>query len=301
MTDLPAVYSLLPREQYDALQGRNSSLLKLLASKTPAHAWNTFLSPKVEQKVTAALRRGILLHQCLLEPDLWAKCRICTSGPTTKAFAEMTAKAEREGAICAVEDEYEDVQRMAAAVLQHPALGALFAPTPENVALNELTLQWADPEGDEICKARLDAVRITDEGICCLDLKSTVDASPIEFGKSAANFFYHLQGAFYADGLYYCAKPLEKLLKLPEGTLEGRPVIFEYVAIEKESCLVARYRLTAEQAALGRELYRSGMQLVSEATRADRWVGYDERPLPLTMPAWAMTQHENLIEAIRTR
>lgn len=303
MTDLePAVFSAMPRPDYDRLTGLNSSLLKVGAVKSALHARAMLKNLADAAPARAALRQGILFHQRLLEPAVWETVRTTTNGPTSKAYADFARKAEADGAVAAHVDEYDMVMAMAEAVLNHDALGPLFAPTPENVALNELTLSWADPVTEEACKARLDAVRITDEGILCLDLKSTTDAGPIEFGKSAANFMYHLQASFYADGLYYCAEPLERLLKLPAGTLQGKPVTFEFVAIEKQApWSVARYRLTAEQAAMGRELYREALRLIGQASAADDWVGYSSEPMPLQMPGWVSAQHENLMLSLQDR
>lgn len=298
----PAVYSLMPRDGYDAIKANNSSLLKVLASRTAAHAWNTFLNPaSPKQKDPKHLRLGIYAHVRLLETPLWETARVTGLGATTKAYAEEAKKAEKDGVLLIQEDEYDLINAMAASVLKHPVLAPYFEPTEANLALNELTLTWNDQTTGQPCKARLDAVRISDEGeILCLDLKTTVDASPIEFGKSAANYLYTLQGAFYADGLYYCAKPLEALLSLPEGTLQGRPVTFEFVAIEKEAPhLVARYRLTAEQAAMGRDLYREALRVISEASESGQWAGYSNDPQPLQIPGWAVTQHENLLAAIK--
>lgn len=303
MNDLePALFSAMPRADYDRLVGLNSSLLKVGAVKTALHARRMLMNKGDLAPARAALRQGILLHQRLLEPAVWETVRTTSSGPTSKAYLDFARKAEADGAVAAHVDEYEMVMAMADSVLAHETLGPLFAPTPENVALNELTLSWADPATGEPCKARLDAVRITDEGILCLDLKSTMDAGPIEFGKSAANFMYHLQASFYADGLYYCAEPLERFLNLPSGALQGKPVTFEFVAIEKESPWpVARYRLTAEQCAMGRELYREALRLIGQATSADEWAGYSPESMPLQMPAWAGAQHENLLLSLQDR
>lgn len=291
------VYCLMPREDYDKMPGRNSSLLKLLATRTPAHAWNAYLAPKrLPGKSSAAFRVGSLLHQLLLEPKVLEGVQICSSGPTTKIYKEAEAAAKKAGVEFAQEDEYQLAAAMADAVLAHPTLAPYFEPTPQNLALNELTLQWPDPHGPELCKARLDAVRVTDEGILCLDLKTTQDAGPVEFGKSAANFLYTLQGAFYADGMFYCAEALEKALKLPAGQLQGKPVTFEFVAVEKEKPhLVARYQLTAEQASMGRQLYRRALSIITEASAANTWAGYSTEPQPLTMPTWAINQHESYL------
>lgn len=293
----PAVYSLLPRLEYEGMDRRNSSLCKAVAGHTPAHGWNRFLSPnRPANRNVAALRQGTYFHQAVLEKPLWDTAQVTSSGTTTKAYAAELAKAEADGVLLVQEAEHKLINDMAAALLAHPTLGPLFEPTPEYLALNELTLTWQDPATGEECKARLDAVRVTDHGVTCLDLKTCVDASPSEFGRSAAKYLYTLQGAMYADALYYCSKPLEKLLSLPEGSLTGRPVTFQFVCVEKEAPhLIASYLLMDGQAAMGRELYRKALKLIREATISGEWAGYSLDPQPLQLPGWAIRQHDNLL------
>ena len=300
ITDTPAVFSGYPRADYDQLKGWNSSLLKVALSKTPAHAYNAFLAPdRGPSKDSAAFRIGTLVHEALLEPEVWSRIISCSSGSTTKAFSQAVSDAAVKGQKVAQASEYDLAAAMSAAVFEHPVLAQLFAPTPENVALNELTLVWPDPTTGQQCKARLDAVRVTDDEILILDLKTTADASASEFGRSAASYLYLLQATFYADGLFYCARALEKLLGFPEGRLIGRPVTFEFVAIEKSETphQVARYRLTADQAAMGRRLYRHALDLVTTASDLDYWPGYDTGPAPLELPNWAWTNMESLISS----
>lgn len=295
----PTVYLELPRMEYDAMRGWNASFLKVALTRTPAYAWNAFLAPnRPPSKDSPAFRIGTLLHQALLEPAVWQRIVPCTSGATTKAFAEAVKSAAANGKTVAQASEHELADRMAASVLRHPVLGSMFAPTQENLALNELTLNWIDPVTELQCRGRLDAVRITDDKILILDLKTTADAGADEFGRSAASYLYLLQAAFYADGLYYCSQALKDGLGLPEGQLGGKPVAFEFVAVEKEMPhQVARYRLTGEQAEMGRKLYQKALQLIKTATTVDEWPSYSNEPVPLELPNWAWSQMEKLLIA----
>lgn len=293
----PVVYLELPRQTYDDLDAENASFLKLAVSRTPAHAFNAYRAPnRPPSKDSPAFRIGTLLHEALLEPAVWQRIQPCTNGPTTKAFAEAAKEAAANGKTIAQASEYDLADAMSNAVLNHPVLGSHLAPTPENLKLNELTLTWTDPQTGLRCKARLDALRITDDEILVLDLKTTQDASPLEFGRSAASYGYLLQAAFYADAVFYCGREIEAALSLPEGHLIGRPVTFEFVAVEKERPhQIARYRLTADQATMGRRLYQHGLALVSVATNLNWWHGYDTAPAPLELPNWAWTQMEQLL------
>jgi exodeoxyribonuclease VIII len=290
------VHSTLDRAGYDAITGWNASLLKVAITRTPAHAWAAFLDPlRSPSKDTPAFRIGTLLHTAVLEPDVWQQIIPCSSGSTTKAFAAAVKEAAADGKTVAQASEYDLAAAMAQAIVTHPALGTLMAPTPEHLALNELTLCWTDATTGQQCRGRLDAVRITDYEIVILDLKTTADASSAEFGRSAAKYGYLLQAAFYSDGLFHCSRSLEQLLNLPPGKLIGKPVVFEFVAVEKEAPhLVARYRLTADQLQAGRQLYRKALEMVSTAEALGWWPGYDTAPAPLELPGWAWSQLETL-------
>lgn len=293
----PAIYTELPRQTYDDLDAWNASFLKLAVQRTPAHAWNAYRAPgRQPSKDSSAFRIGTLLHEALLEPAVWQRIEPCSNGPTTKAFAEAAKAAAADGKTIAQASEYELAAAMSEAVLSHPVLGGYFEPTPENIKLNELTLTWTDQATGLRCKVRLDALRITDDEILILDLKSTQDASPMEFGRSAASYGYLLQGAFYADAAFYCGRAIEEALGLQEGHLIGLPVTFEFVAVEKERPhQIARYRLTADQATMGRRLYQHGLSLVSVATNLNWWHAYDTAPAPLELPNWAWAQMEQLL------
>lgn len=290
-----AVFTELARQGYDELQGWNASLLKVAITRSPAHAWAAFRDPnRPAGKDSAAFRIGTMLHQALLEPEAWEQLQPCSHGSTTKAFKEAVAKAAEDGRTLVQAGEHELASAMATSIRRHAVLGNLF--TAEHRRLNELTLHWADQVTGHQCKARLDAVRISAEEITILDLKTTVDAGLLEFGRSAASFGYILQAAFYADGLFHCARALEAAIGLAEGELIGRSIAFEFVAVEKEPPhLVARYRLTTDQAAMGRRLYRRALELVTAADELDYWPGYDIASQPLELPNWAWQSMERLL------
>jgi hypothetical protein len=166
---------------------------------------------------------------------------------------------------------------------------------PQFRHLNELTLTWFDPITGHRCKVRIDGLRFNGRELLALDLKSAADAGPEPFGKSAAGFGYILQGAFYSDAVDHCRAPICKLLGLPAGALDDVPIVFEFIAIEKETPapqFIGRYYLTEDQQLLGRLLYRQALDQVAAAQTLDYWPGYDTAPLPLQLPAWYLRKLE---------
>lgn len=274
LTGAPQVFSGLPREAYDALPGWNASLLKVVLSKSPAHAWSEFINPDREQEEDAGqFLIGNLFHCRLLEPELFDQRYLvlppdAPKRPTVKqleapkprkdgtyntetiAFANWqdamaraawweAFEAEHPGASTAQNVGDKDLalgDALAGAVLAHPVLGPRFADTPQNRAGNELTLTWRDPLTGARCKARLDLVRFLGDRLWIGDLKSAMDAGPgpDHFGRAAANFDYCLSAAWYRDAAQFCRAEIEALLGLPEGALILAPNGYEFEFIAVE-------------------------------------------------------------------
>jgi hypothetical protein len=274
LTGAPQVFSGLPREAYDALPGWNASLLKVVLSKSPAHAWSEFINPDREITEDAGqFLIGNLFHCRLLEPELFDQRYLVLPAdapkrPTVKQLegpkpkkdgtynTETTAyanwqdamvraawwrafEAEHPGAGTAQDVSDKDLglgDALAGAVLAHPVLGPRFDDTPQNRAGNELTLTWVDPLTGARCKARLDAVRFLGDRLWIGDLKSAMDAGPgpDHFGRAAANFDYCLSAAWYRDAAQVCRAGIEELLGLPEGALILAPNGYEFEFVAVE-------------------------------------------------------------------
>ncbi|MBU6250954.1 MAG: hypothetical protein KGO47_07310 [Cyanobacteria bacterium REEB417] len=274
LTDAPQVFSGLPREAYDELPGWNASLLKVVLSQTPAHAWAEFINPDREITEDAGqFLIGNLFHCRLLEPELFDQRYLvlppnAPKRPTAKqlegpkprkdgsintetvAYANWrdamaregwwrSFLAEHPGADTAQNVSDKDLalgDALAGAVLAHPVLGPRFADTPENRAGNELTLTWLDALTGARCKARLDAVRFLGDRLWIGDLKSAMDAGPgpDHFGQAAAKFFYVLSAAWYRDAAQTCRAGVERVLGLPEGALILAPKGYEFEWIAAE-------------------------------------------------------------------
>lgn len=338
LTGAPQVFSGLPREAYDALPGWNASLLKVALSQTPAHAWAEFINPDREIKKDAdQFLIGNLTHCRLLEWELFDQRYATTPGgapkrptekqleppgpgrngeinTTTKAYATWQEAKEREAWWQQLEAENQGKQIIGAkdlglgdacatAVLQHPAIGLRFAPTPQNRAGNELTLTWIDTITGARCKGRLDAVRFLGDRLWIGDLKTALNAAPglHGFGSSAAKFLYVLSAAWYRDAAQICRAGIEEELGLPEGALILAPngYEFEFIAVEKAHPrpeFIGRYILSDEQAELGRRMARRALDMVVQAEASGWWPGYDSAAKPLELPGYAYQWMERLAE-----
>ena len=320
-----AIYLDLPREAYDGLKAYNASFLKYPITRTLGHAWHEFLRPdRIQEPDQAHFLHGNMLHTQLLEPERYGERYVVEPAdlpkrPTAKQLEEPTAKPgtkthdawldakAREaawldfeasvppGAQMVSAKDHDQVQAWAAAVLRHRKLGPLFA--PEYRALNELTLVWLDPISKVPCKARLDAVRVFDDHIWIGDLKTCREAGDA-FHRDASKFLYILSGTYYADALFHCKRALEEVLGLQQGALIAKPIVLEFIAIEKTAPhFVQRIHLTNDQVEMGRRLIRHALDQSIAADEAGYWPAYSEDPVPLELPAYAWTWMESRLEA----
>jgi len=109
------------------------------------------------------------------------------------------------------------------------------------------------------------------------DLKSTKDASPTEFAKSAANFRYHQQAAWYLD----IAADL------------GHPALgFAFIAVEKTPpYFLSVIELDEEALDLGRALNAKALETYARCVENDEWPGYTPSGFAtVSLPAWAFKE-----------
>lgn len=135
----------------------------------------------------------------------------------------------------------------------------------------EVSIVWDDPATGLRCKARLD--KWQRESCRAVDLKTTRDAG--DFERAIANYNYHRQAAFYADGI---------------TTLTGCNHEFGIVAVETAApyCVCAA-PLSQTAIKIGRAEYQSLLADIADCRRSDTWPGY-ENPDEWQLPAWCTTE-----------
>lgn len=179
-----------------------------------------------------------------------------------KAWTEPAEAARADGRIPLLRKEADAVDAMSEAVLAGKA-----RPLFEGEGANEQTIRW--DEEDVQCRARLD--RLTPHGI--VDLKTTIDASPSGFGRSAANYRYDLQHATYVRGI--------------EATTNER-LPFIFVAVEKtEPYPVALYVLPPDAIDRGDRSRIDALDIYRRCRDTNQWPDYPTDITELTWPRWA--------------
>jgi hypothetical protein len=272
----PGIYPDVPDDEYHAWDAVNQSAIKegVYSMRRMRHALDGGDPP------TDAMIFGTALHTYCLQPENMLDDYIAAPkvDRRTKAGKEKWAQFQTTAAGKTIvdEDQLAMMRAMRARLKANDAAARLLW---GEGGQSELSAVWRDPGSGVLCKLRADRL-VSDSGpvVICGDLKSTRagGADPRTFARSAATFGYHIQAAFYLDGL--C-------------TLLGKDpnhALFYIIAAEKhtEAGDVAVYYFDFRSVERGREIYKRVLADVAVCQQMDSWGGYPQTEQPLTLPPW---------------
>lgn len=187
----------------------------------------------------------------------------------TKAAQTARDEAHAAGKVPLLARDVAQVDEMAKAIEAHPEARRILACEGRP----EVSMWWTDDRTGVQCRGRVDYLAETKAGLVNVDYKTTTDASPREFARSAGKFRYHLQAAAYEDGLAH---------------LTGDRVPCVLIAQEKEApYLVGVYRFQDWDVDRGLDLWRDALDLLVQCRTDDHWPGHPEAITALDLPAWA--------------
>jgi exodeoxyribonuclease VIII len=257
----------LTNEAYHELKAISPSRLKLLA-RSPLHYFDRFLAEDREKpEPTPAMLKGTALHTAVLEPELWdATIAVPPQAfdRRTKVGKELAAEFEASsaGKIVLSPEDADEVRRMADAVREHPAARFLL----DMPGRREASYTWTDPATGLACKTRPDWH--SEDRRIVVDVKTTNDASRVEFAKAISNYDYHVQAAWNQDAL-----GAEQFLTI--AVENARPYA------------VAVYPASGSLIAAGQRRIQAAMELLAECWRTGNWPGYgDIIQDPIDLPGW---------------
>lgn len=277
MITKPGRYNL-PADVYhgnccDAPSLSNSGAV-VLTEECPAAFWHAYLRPDAERENKREFDMGTAGHLAMLEPDEWdARVAIVDADDfKTKAAREARDEAYAAGKTPLLPKHRDAVKAMSAALFSHPLAGKAFTGGKA-----EQSYFWRDAETGVWLKCRPDYV--ADSGVYMADFKTTTNAHPRAFERTAFNLGYYRQAAWYLDGV---------------ATVTGaEPRDFWFVVQEiAPPHLVAVYRFDERAIEWGRLQNRHAINLFAECVRANRWPGYGERAMTIKLPSWAEFQLE---------
>lgn len=262
---LPQIIHGMNNGDYHASHAVSKTGLDKIAI-SPAH-YQAYLQGK--DKPSAAKDFGSALHDFILLPDTFQAAYHVLPDDFNARAKEGKAQMEAwqaQGKTLLKAEDFRHIQAMAQSVQAHPKAAALLTGGQP-----EVSVFWQDVETGESCRCRPDYIH--PHGII-VDLKTTINASPSGFAKSVANYRYHVQAAFYMEGIYQATG------HYPKG--------FVFIALEKEPpYAVGVYTLDDNAIALGRELYQRDLRTLHEAKRSQQWQAYSPMIEVLSLPKWA--------------
>jgi exodeoxyribonuclease VIII len=265
----PGIYTGIPFDEYLTWEAVNNTLLRTIATQSPAHAKAYKDNPP---DPTPAFIFGNGLHCLALEPDKF-KDRYAIQpvfDGRTKEGKAIKAKFKEglNGKKVITAEDYNLMQFMAEAIKKQ----AIHRFIEKGEA--EICIVWIDKKTGLLCKARIDYLH-RDHAIL-IDLKSARDASPDTFSRSAFNYGYWQQSAWYCDGW---------------KTLTGDMPAFVFLVAEKTiPFAVAAYEMPDEGIIAGRKTYRAALKIYAECLKKDSWPGYSNTVEMLNLPTWALNK-----------
>lgn len=253
----PGIYDGIPNADYHKDPALGSSSLKTLATRTPAH-WHW---ESRHPRTSDAFDLGTLFHSIVLEGDEAGVMVVDHENWMTKAAKEDKANARAEGKVPLLRKDWAQVKSMRDATMAHPL--ASKALTGHRA---EASVFWEE-DGLPL-KCRPDAWNLG----MLFDLKSTINADPREFGRTAHTYGYHQSHAHYQDGV---------------EAATGERLPFVFINVEKHPpYLVSVVELDSEAVDLGRRLNNLAKTVYRKCADSGEWPGYQTTE-PIRVPAWA--------------
>lgn len=266
----PGILPDVPEVEYHADPAFSQSQAKTLLTCPALYHWQlTHPAPrKREFDFGHAAHKKVLgvgLDVEVVPADLLSSDGGVRSNPAKAWVAER----ETAGILVVKPDVIETVDAMAAAIESHDAARRILACEGEA----EQSMWWTDERTGVECRGRVDFLAATAGGLINVDYKTTTDASPKGFAKSAGNFGYHVQAAAYGDGLRH---------------LTGEDVPTILIAQEKTPpYLVAVYQVSAYDVSTGLTRWREALDTLVDCRARDEWPAYSPDITTLYLPSWA--------------
>lgn len=267
--DRPGIYENIDPAKYHNHYGVSQSKLNVF-NVSPYHYYRQFVKPGApSKKASAAFQKGTLIHLAVLEPDRFMETVVMGPGEN-KALKEWKDFAiAHDGLTVAKPSEFRMVTEIARQIRENDIAYEMISG-----AKKEVSLSWHDDETGLLCRGRLDAFNRTQ--LIIPDIKTTADASPAKFFRSVGDYRYHVQAAFYSDGV--------------RKILGGDPV-FTWITIETAwPYIVQVYEVPEYMIEIGRAEYRTNLRRLKRCIETDIWPGYGGKIITAELPKYYKPQ-----------
>jgi hypothetical protein len=263
----------LANDDYHAAPGVSKSHLDVIGSSSAKHYWAQYVDPmRITPEKTPALRLGHAIHAAILEPDLFASKYLVKPECDRRTlvgkqiYAEyLREKGDREEIS---PTEYDVCLKIRDAVYAHK-----LAPGLLSKGTNEHSFFCHERETGELIKCRTDYFH--DDGETVVDLKSTLNAAPFEFGRDATKLRYDIAVPWYFDVI--------------RGVTGQQPRNWVWLAVEKEHPFaIGIYYAQKHDIIRARDTARRNFLEIVRQRKLGTWCDYGETGvLPLELMAWA--------------
>jgi exodeoxyribonuclease VIII len=242
------------------------------------------------EEPTDDLEFGSAVHTAVLEPELLnERVVIAPEHIQRRGTKEWNQLVEQSvGKIVLKFDQGAKLLAMQKAVLEHSRAYLLRG-------VREVAFWWKDPETGLLCKCKPDVWNVDEQTV--VDYKTAIAIYPaIVFGSAMLRCRYHVQGAFYTDGVGYA------LEQSGQGQVP-KPDPFMLFAQQKHAPHYAKpWIVGSASIALGRRAYQANLAVIKECEDTGRWPAYPEKAETLECPekAWdrELDQVEEMPEVI---
>lgn len=183
-------------DDYFAYPAISASQIKTY-DKSPYEFWRTspFNPEKQPDAETDELVFGGLAHCLLLEPkEAQNRYVIANFGQSRRNKKYKAIKAKNPGKIVINQDEWNHATAMLANLRSHPEVKKIVTG-----ATAELPIVWHNQENDVDCKAKIDAIKRTNQGIVLIDYKTSSDIDSVV--KWPEKLQYPLQAVHYCEAV----------------------------------------------------------------------------------------------------
>lgn len=260
------IFDGISHEDYLNFSAASASTLKEMA-KSPRHCWYKKINPP---SPTEAMRFGTAVHIMLLD-HASEHSRIAVLPNSINRRTKIGKQQyesfmyQNQDKIIIKPEQLESLELILESVKSHEAAAKLL-----EGGQSELSIFWRDEETQFPCKARADLIH--NNGVV-VDVKTTRDASEQEFQRQAYKLKYHLQAAWYIDGI----SQYEKVTS------------FTFVCVETEPPYgVAVYTYDDEAIEYGRNQYREYLNTYVHCVKENTWPCYPEFVQGLSLPHWVL-------------
>ena len=273
----PGIYRDIPSEDYHRWDAANYSSIKQFAVSA-AHAYTSFTDPWQQTPAQllgdrlgeSLLTPAIFANKYVLAPDFGARNR----NPGKKQWDRF--KLENASREILEADVMGKITDMRNALQRNPTFMAM----ESEKGLAELSFVWVDPDTGVLCKGRCDWYgALWGNRIVC-DVKTTSNGSELLWPKEIAKWGYHIQAAFYLDGLNVIAPDDRTWLW---ACVESKPPF-----------LTQMFQCDEDSIAEGRRRYKHYLELWKKCKESGLWPGYPEGLTPTGIPHWAYQSDEEL-------